>query len=88
MHYNLITRLFFYVFLFYIIIFSDSNRASLIIPKESGGYVVSSSNRVESLDWDTGKAEVLGVLDSAETHVLNDGKCDAVGRLWAGTACF
>lgn len=63
----------------------DSNRASLIIPRESGGYVVSSSNRVETLDWDTGKTEVLGVLDNADTHVLNDGKCDAVGRLWAGT---
>ena len=88
MHYNDNTAFLLCFPVFYIIIFSDSNRASLIIPKESGGYVVSSSNRVESLDWDTGKTEVLGVLDSAETHVLNDGKCDAVGRLWAGTACL
>ena len=43
---------------------------------------------MESLDWDTGKTVVLGVLDNGDTHVLNDGKCDAAGRLWAGKIRF
>ena len=70
--------------LYLIFILLGRNRASLIIPHASGGYVVSSGNKLERLDWETGKTEVLAELDQEDTHVLNDGKCDVMGRLWAG----
>ena len=62
----------------------DRGRASLIVPRESGGYVVSNGNNLEYLDWGTEQREVLAQLDHETTHVLNDGKCDTRGRMWAG----
>lgn len=54
--------------------------------RASGGLLAATPRGFESLDPDTGALEVVVAVES---HIagnrMNDGKCDPVGRFWAGT---
>lgn len=61
---------------------------SLVVPRQSGGYVVTHGTMVSHLEWSSGTLTTLETLDGVDSEVkvtLNDGKCDRRGRLWAGT---
>ncbi|KAK6194998.1 hypothetical protein SNE40_000519 [Patella caerulea] len=62
----------------------DDN-TSLIVPRKSGGYVITDGLNISHLDWESGVRTVLASVDQGTRNVFNDGKCDASGRLWAGT---
>ncbi len=61
-----------------------------VVPRQSGGLVVALHNGFAHIDIDSGKLTPIG--DDPERGVpanrFNDGKCDPVGRLWAGTMEF
>lgn len=49
--------------------------------------VITVSRTLRKLDWTTGATESLLEVDADKpTNNFNDGKCDATGRLWGGTA--
>ena len=56
------------------------------IPRQAGGYVIGLRMDVVTFDPSTGDMGPIAQLpgDGAQMR-LNDGKCDARGRLWAGT---
>ncbi|XP_053395486.1 regucalcin-like [Mercenaria mercenaria] len=58
---------------------------SLVVPCKKGGYLVSVGNSVCHFDWDTKKLTTLQTVDEGKETRINDGKCDASGRLWFGT---
>lgn len=59
---------------------------STIVPRESGGVIVTVKNGFAWLDIDTGKLEMIAEVEGdIEDTRFNDGKCDPMGRLWAGT---
>ncbi|XP_033751959.1 regucalcin-like [Pecten maximus] len=64
------------------------HRPSLIVPRQSGGYVVTHGTTISHLEWSSGSLTALESIEGIESDVkviLNDGKCDSTGRLWAGT---
>lgn len=62
------------------------NSVSFIIPRSSGGtYVIGLGQTLSSLDWDSASTKVLCEVDQGKETRFNDAKCDAFGRLWAGT---
>lgn len=57
---------------------------SFAIPRRGGGLVIGRRHTVEVLDGD--ERRVLTTVESGLDHNrFNDAKCDALGRLWAGT---
>ena len=59
--------------------------ASLVVPSSRGGYIVSSGRKLCHLDWDTKVVTDLHEVPAVGTRDrFNDGKCDPIGRLWAG----
>ncbi|KAL4235807.1 hypothetical protein ACF0H5_004197 [Mactra antiquata] len=58
---------------------------SLIIPCESGGYIVSNKKTICHFDWDSKRLTAIDKVDDTKATRINDGKCDASGRLWFGT---
>lgn len=58
---------------------------SLVVPRRSGGYVVGLGRRLALLEWDTGLVATIRDVEPDTGNRFNDGKCDARGRLWAGT---
>ncbi|MEM1283136.1 MAG: SMP-30/gluconolactonase/LRE family protein [Chlamydiota bacterium] len=72
---------------------SNTNRSidvheypSTIVPRESGGVVITIKNGFASLDLDTGKMKMIAEVENdIEDTRFNDGKCDPTGRFWAGT---
>ncbi|GAB1605454.1 regucalcin-like [Argonauta hians] len=64
---------------------ADGN-ISFIIPRQSGGYVVSQDTKLADFDWESGQVEpFLTVESDKDDNRFNDAKCDSNGRLWAGT---
>ncbi|XP_060069043.1 regucalcin-like [Ylistrum balloti] len=66
----------------------EKTRPSLIVPRQSGGYIVTHGRTVSHLDWSSRNLTALANIDGVESDVkvlFNDGKCDSKGRLWAGT---
>ncbi|XP_029648283.1 regucalcin-like isoform X1 [Octopus sinensis] len=60
--------------------------ASFIIPRESGGYIVTHSAHLAGFDWESQELKPLISVESDKPeNVFNDGKCDSYGRLWTGT---
>jgi len=58
---------------------------SFIIPRTQGGYIIGQDHSFSLLDWDTGSLTTVATVDEGKDSRLNDAKCDASGRLWAGT---
>ncbi|RUS90560.1 hypothetical protein EGW08_001648 [Elysia chlorotica] len=56
-----------------------------VIPCETGGYVVGLNRTLSHLDWNTKEVTPLLEVDDGTKNRFNDAKCDALGRLWAGT---
>ncbi|MEX2460507.1 MAG: SMP-30/gluconolactonase/LRE family protein [Paenibacillaceae bacterium] len=61
-------------------------RVGAAVPRASGGIILAMENGFYSLNLET---EVLTAILDPEAEIatnrFNDGKCDAVGRFWAGT---
>jgi gluconolactonase len=55
------------------------------IPCDRGGLVVGLNKTISHVDWDTAEVKKLAEVDQGTNNRFNDGKCDASGRLWAGT---
>ncbi|XP_046575364.1 regucalcin-like isoform X2 [Haliotis rubra] len=65
----------------------DCSVASVIIPRQKGGFLVSQRTDLAILDsWDNGKVTSIAKVE-ADANMLNDGKVDASGKLWIGS-CF
>ncbi len=58
---------------------------SAVVPRASGGVVLTLERRVVLFDPDTGKLETLCRPDKNLQNRSNDARCDALGRLWLGT---
>jgi len=58
---------------------------SFIIPRTQGGYIIGRDRALTLLDWDTAALTTVATVDEGTNNRLNDAKCDASGRLWAGT---
>jgi gluconolactonase len=65
------------------IVFSDTF-CTLVVPRKKGGYVVSVGQSICHFDWDTKELKTLATVDEGKDTRINDGKCDASGRLWFG----
>ncbi|XP_035676293.1 regucalcin-like [Branchiostoma floridae] len=56
-----------------------------VVPRESGGAVVAAGTKFAFLDFETRELTTVATVDQHKpTNRFNDGKCDAVGRFWAG----
>ncbi|CAL1526095.1 unnamed protein product [Lymnaea stagnalis] len=55
------------------------------IPRSQGGLIVGHNNSLATLDFETKKLGVLATVEDGTGNRFNDAKCDASGRLWAGT---
>ena len=56
------------------------------IPRARGGYIVTSTNGVLSVDPSAGRVGLLvPIEEELPNNRMNDGKCDSRGRLWSGT---
>jgi gluconolactonase len=58
---------------------------TFIVPRFSGGYVIGRDQTFSFLDWDSAAVTSIAAVDQGVNTRMNDGKCDASGRLWAGT---
>jgi len=57
--------------------------------REAGGLVLALRDGFATLDLDTGRlAWIARVEDDRPGQRMNDGRCDAAGRFWAGTMAF
>ncbi len=56
---------------------------SSITPRKGGGFVLTAGHAV--LAWDGESSAVLAEIEEPDGNRFNDAKCDASGRLWAGT---
>lgn len=72
--------------------FADGyNDVTLIIPVEDKNdtFVVGLGASIGVVEWDgisdkTGRPEYVKLVDDTPGNRLNDGKADAIGRIWAG----
>lgn len=60
-------------------------RAGCIAPRRKGGWIAAGGQQVFSVDENAGFTP-LATLPAGSAGRFNDGKCDAAGRLWVGTA--
>ena len=60
------------------------DQVSLVVPRRRGGYIVGVGRRFAELDWNTSNVSTILEVDTGTGNRLNDGKCDPMGRLWAG----
>jgi len=58
---------------------------SVAVPDSSGGLVVAGGSAVQRWRPDGTRTEICQVDTGTPATTLNDGKCDARGRLWIGT---
>ncbi|XP_060566399.1 regucalcin-like [Ruditapes philippinarum] len=65
--------------------YTFDDNCSLVVPCKKGGYLVGIGKSVCHFDWDSKKLTVLQTVDEDKGTRINDGKCDASGRLWFGT---
>ncbi|KAH9515413.1 hypothetical protein Btru_014387 [Bulinus truncatus] len=59
-----------------------------VVPCDRSGFVVGLNRTVSYVDWDTKDVTVLAEVEQGTKNRFNDAKCDASGRLWAGTMGF
>ncbi|PVD23867.1 hypothetical protein C0Q70_17141 [Pomacea canaliculata] len=62
----------------------DDN-VSFVIPRRQGGLIVGLGRTISQLDWDSQTVTKIVEVDQGTNNRFNSGKCDAKGRLWAGT---
>ena len=62
-------------------------RIGTVVPRESGGFLYAGDTGIIAFDPETGTKQRLADPESEKrtTTRFNDGKCDPVGRFWAGT---
>ncbi len=58
---------------------------SFAIPREGGGLVIGTPSTVTLLEEDGARHRLTDMEPALVDNRCNDGKCDARGRLWAGT---
>ena len=64
---------------------SDADVGFIVPRAGTADYVVGLGQTFSLLDWDSGKTTVIAEVDDTNKRTrVNDGKCDASGRLWAG----
>lgn len=57
-----------------------------VVPREKGGLVVAAHHKFKTLDEKTGGMTTIDEVYPDEAPIyLNDGKCDALGRMWTGS---
>lgn len=56
-----------------------------IIPRAKGGHVIGYGKTISVIDWNSKNVSVITEVDKTVDTRMNDGKCDARGRLWFGT---
>ncbi|CAH1775554.1 unnamed protein product [Owenia fusiformis] len=65
---------------------TDEGPVTLVVPRRSGGYVISTGRKLNHLQADrTTVTPLAEEVDQGTQNRFNDGKCDPKGRLWAGT---
>lgn len=57
----------------------------VVVPRTSGGFVAATQSGFRALDFQSGEMPPLAAPLDMSGRRFNDGKCDAKGRLWAGT---
>jgi len=57
----------------------------VVVPRRRGGYVAATQSGFRALDLQSGEMLPLASPADMTGQRFNDGKCDAAGRLWAGT---
>lgn len=56
------------------------------VPRASGGLALALFGGFGGFAWDGGEVEAIAPVEAdVPANRMNDGKCDAVGRFWAGT---
>ncbi|XP_041377245.1 regucalcin-like [Gigantopelta aegis] len=64
----------------------DYPTVSIIVPCAEGGYVIGTTHSLSHLEtWGSEKLTVWAEMEQGMPTQINDGKCDARGRLWSGT---
>ncbi|XP_065051526.1 regucalcin-like [Rhopilema esculentum] len=60
---------------------------SAVVPRASNKdeVVICHGQNLEILNLETKQREIIAIVDEGTENILNDAKCDPVGRLWAGT---
>lgn len=67
---------------------NENKNLSFIIPcqNDKNEFMISRDNKLVKANWVTKSSQVIAEVDTDEDgNRFNDGKCDAKGRLWAGT---
>lgn len=59
-----------------------------IIPRAKGDHVIGYGKTISTIDWNSKKVTVITEVDQTVDTRMNDGKCDARGRLWFGKKLF
>jgi len=57
----------------------------VVVPRTSGGYIAATQSGFRTLDLPGGEMQPIAAPLHMSGRRFNDGKCDAAGRLWAGT---
>jgi sugar lactone lactonase YvrE len=57
-----------------------------VVPRQSGGLAVAAQDGIYAYDPDSGSLKPIGLPENPDPDLrFNDGKCDPMGRFWAGT---
>ncbi|MGH2819737.1 MAG: SMP-30/gluconolactonase/LRE family protein [Actinomycetota bacterium] len=66
--------------------FDAGQRVGVAVPRAGGGLVLAVQDGFSTLDLETGAVESVAAVEAElDRNRMNDGKCDPVGRFWAGT---
>ncbi|XP_033109590.1 regucalcin-like [Anneissia japonica] len=57
-----------------------------VVPTKDGRLLIAGRHTFSYLDWESGKLEPIAAVEPDKpNNRFNDGKCDPMGRFWAGT---
>jgi len=67
-------------------VFDTGEYIGAVVPRKLGGIVMTLKHGFYAYDFKTGNMTFIGAAElDKPNNRFNDGKCDAAGRLWAGT---